>query len=293
MLTPLVSGVLDAYLLVVTTLIVALGSLNLICPCFSQTLKDLITYERSPLKEKRNFIYRWFAVPKRQFTHFYIIAVINSLLWLAFATFVDAELVKPDRRFLSWMRYLQQTPKLISPTSCYLALSLIALHSLRRLYESLFVCVYSESKMSVVHYASGIIHYALLPLCIVVETSGLASTSKFSVDFRSLSCVQTAGVVLFLLASYNQHLVILQFASLRRNFLGNVTNYGHGILFEGLFSFISCPHFFYEILLYIALYICVGTAAHTFLVNNVTNSCSLMVTIVSRIKPLLRIRSDS
>uniref|UniRef100_A0A915B9L5 Polyprenal reductase n=1 Tax=Parascaris univalens TaxID=6257 RepID=A0A915B9L5_PARUN len=264
MALPIVCGLLDAYLLTITTVIVVLGTLNLICPCFSQTLKDLITYERSPLKEKRNFVYRWFAVPKRRFTHFYIVAVVNSLIWLAFATFVDAELVKPERRFISWMRSLQQTPRLISPTSCYLALALMTLHSVRRLYESLFVCVFSESKMSIIHYIAGIAHYTLLPLSVVVETSGLASTSVFSVDFRSLSFMQIIGVLLFLLLSYNQHLIIVQFSNLRRNHLGNVTNYGHGILFEGLFSCISCPHFFYEILLYIALYLCINAAAHTF-----------------------------
>uniref|UniRef100_A0A914RLG8 Polyprenal reductase n=1 Tax=Parascaris equorum TaxID=6256 RepID=A0A914RLG8_PAREQ len=159
----------------------------------------------------------------------------------------------------------------------------MTLHSVRRLYESLFVCVFSESKMSIIHYIAGIAHYTLLPLSVVVETSGLASTSGddrrvgasvelnessfvsvFSVDFRSLSFMQIIGVLLFLLLSYNQHLIIVQFSNLRRNHLGNVTNYGHGILFEGLFSCISCPHFFYEILLYIALYLCINAAAHTF-----------------------------
>jgi 3-oxo-5-alpha-steroid 4-dehydrogenase 3 len=57
---------------------------------------------------------------------------------------------------------------------------------------------------------------------------------------------------------------------------GNIINYAHGIPFGGLFDYVSCPHFLYEIGIYAALYLCLNTSHHlwvyvlVFVVSNQT-----------------------
>lgn len=66
----------------------------------------------------------------------------------------------------------------VTPSTSILALLLISLHVARRLYETIFVSVYSDSRMNLFHYAVGIVHYIILPISIMCETQGVASKCK-------------------------------------------------------------------------------------------------------------------
>uniref|UniRef100_A0A914W2I4 Polyprenal reductase n=1 Tax=Plectus sambesii TaxID=2011161 RepID=A0A914W2I4_9BILA len=164
----------------------------------------------------------------------------------------------------SWLRWLTwpRNRVTVDSTTGLLTLSLLWLHSVRRLFESLFVSVYSDTEMNVLHYLTGLAHYFLLPLVVVAETSGFLTATEFSTSVTSIGPMQLLGVLMFLLCSFNQHQCLTKFASMRRNHLGNITNYAHGIPFGGLFDLVSCPHFLYEIGIYASLFLCLKMAHH-------------------------------
>jgi hypothetical protein len=108
--------------------------------------------------------------------------------WLAFAILADYDLVRPETKlnsYFQWATYPRQRPtskhrcvwnpiypSSVNATTCLLTLALIWLHVVRRLWETLFISVYSETEMNVLHYILGIAHYTLLPMFVVAECPG-------------------------------------------------------------------------------------------------------------------------
>jgi len=174
--------------------------------------------------------------------------------------------VRPETKlnsYFQWATYPRQRPT-IDATTCLLTLALIWLHVARRLWETLFISVYSETEMNVLHYILGIAHYILLPTFVVAECPGFLNNDDFSSNFSTLNPfgLQTFGVLLFLYCSYSQHSCVEQLAAMRRNHLGNIINYAHGIPYGGWFDRVSCPHFLHEIGIYIALCLTLACAHH-------------------------------
>ena len=67
------------------------------------------------------------------------------------------------------LEYLTPVASRFSSTTAILVLLLMLIHVARRCYETQSICVYSDSKMNIGHYAMGMIHYAILPLTVVCE----------------------------------------------------------------------------------------------------------------------------
>ncbi|VDN12189.1 unnamed protein product [Dibothriocephalus latus] len=121
------------------------------------------------------------------------------------------------------------------------------LHVTRRFYECLFVHVFSDSKMSVVHYLAGHFFYLSLPVCLVSSEPstdrGFASSSVF------LSVV--------ILLETGQHLAMKQLASLRPvESKGTKARYLPPT--GSAFSYVTCPHFAMEIAFYITVHFYLG-----------------------------------
>jgi len=105
------------------------------------------------------------------------------------------------------------------------------------------------------HYVVGYIHYALLPLTILSEAPGFINRQQqVHLQWKEISIAQIIGVIIFVFASFSQHHCLSILASMRRNYLGNITTYAHGIPVTGWFEYASCPHFLFEILIYLSLW---------------------------------------
>lgn len=123
----------------------------------------------------------------------------------------------------------------------------------RRLLESFFVSVYSpDSKMSFIIYFIGVAFYTALPL---TSLSGTNLDTVFKCkEFMEYVCWNhIVGLSVFIWASWQQYNTAVQFAELRQNKAGKVQNTQHHIPYGGLFEYVSCPHYFTEILIYLAM----------------------------------------
>lgn len=102
------------------------------------------------------------TVPHDYFAHFYLICNICSSYWMfQHASVLEAMFVDPHHSqvIASW------------EGRTFIAMLLLYLQSLRRLYECMFVAKSSQSRMWVGHYAIGIAFYLVTNIAIWVEPS--------------------------------------------------------------------------------------------------------------------------
>lgn len=155
-----------------------------------------------PNKEaKLQLIYT--TVPKAWFAHFYYLSTILSLVNVYYY----------HRSPIVW---------------------LVAFHSIRRLYETTFICKYTpHSRMNWSHYVVGIWFYTVLNLIIALKHyESVVSYSLKPLPFLT-----------FTLASWDQN-------NNHRN-LSKLVKYS--LPRYGLFQLICCPHYFDEVLIYASL----------------------------------------
>ncbi|VDO89246.1 unnamed protein product [Heligmosomoides polygyrus] len=111
--------------------------------------------------------------------------------------------------------------------------------------------------MNLFHYVVGLIHYTILPLTIICESKGIAD-SRYGLMFTrsAISSWQWLGVGLFLYCNREQHFIAKDIAALRKapDGSGLIFNYAHGICYGGWFDYVSCPHFLFEIGIYLSLW---------------------------------------
>uniref|UniRef100_A0A1I7T4J0 Polyprenal reductase n=1 Tax=Caenorhabditis tropicalis TaxID=1561998 RepID=A0A1I7T4J0_9PELO len=168
----------------------------------------------------------------------------------------------------------------ITPSTAVLVLLLLTFHVARRLYETLFVSVYSDSRMNLFHYVIGIVHYFILPIAIMCETQGVASrVQHVHVSIEDITYTQWVGAVLFWLCNWKQHQLAEQIANTRKGPRGLIRNYAYGICFGGWFNLVSCPHFLFEICIYLSLLLVIPTAyVYRFIVLFVCSQSNLRST---------------
>ena len=168
-------------------------------------------------------------VPKAYFAHMYVVSLVCcAILLTSFGENYALDGVKTasgsDSGFISINRHsLSVSPSPSPSLSLSLSLSLssretvmalFALHSLRRLWESLFTFHYGDAKMHVSGYLVGVLYYVVGPLTLFVE-SGASSPTPTSSQTPSLgqSCV---AVALFASANVLQHLFHRKLGGARR-----------------------------------------------------------------------------
>lgn len=161
---------------------------------------------------------RLFSVPKKRFIDFYSVGIAITVLFMMFL-YVSASVFS-------------------------LALVLFLLHVSRRLYESVAITSYGNSKMHLGGYLVGLLHYILVPLTLYVdiaEKSGFHPSSTNSLKMILLAVIFISANVL----QYQCHRILFELKS-------SVDQRGmHYRLPEGsLFNYCVCPHYFCEILLY-------------------------------------------
>ncbi|CCE65228.1 hypothetical protein TPHA_0K00940 [Tetrapisispora phaffii CBS 4417] len=142
------------------------------------------------------------TVPKQWFFHFYLLSTIFTLITL----------YKNYQHKIIWI---------------------ILIHSLRRLYETLYVSKYtSESRMNWSHYVVGLWFYSVLHIILYIQI--LQGNIDTHLNYYS--------VLLFTMASWDQHK--------NHTILSELVKYS---LPKGrLFSICSSPHYLDEILIYMS-----------------------------------------
>ena len=173
------------------------------------------------------------------FVSFYAISAILCILWL-----LDICLDGPARAALSGLGKSESPAEPQDWWRPVLSLDFLLLHSIRRLYESLYISVPNpKSKMWVGHFAIGLAFFLVLPLAI------MASYSRMSIPPVRLSLAPLQlGVVLvttnsFLAASLWQYKYHAYLASLRKYTLPQK----HGA------SLIVAPHYTADCLIFLCL----------------------------------------
>lgn len=131
---------------------------------------------------------------------------------------------------------------------------LLLLHLVRRWYECIVVHKWKPtSKMHLAGYLLGLIHYALLPLVFISTLHDKSSQRRLMVADNGLFIKMSILICLMvgIWAQYEQHVHHIILSRLRRT----THQQGHslyGIPDGRWFQLISCPHYFAEIIIYVA-----------------------------------------
>ena len=191
--------------------------------------------------------WRDLTVPQRFFRHFYVIGV---------GSFLGA--------------FLLARGAAAAPT--VLCLALLAVHTARRLAETVFVQIFSpDARMHVVAYAFGLLYYVTLPfsflsreeVAAVVEGAGAGVGSGNRGWPPGAAARVCAGVALYAWSSFEQSVAHWQLAALRRGGSGGGGSRARQYFIPKgrFFELVSCPHYLFEIGLYVGLKIVQGSAA--------------------------------
>ena len=228
-------------------------------------LRELFLYGKTREAEVKNPLVKFIEIPKAWFKHYYIYGVIVSSYMVAVTAgcFIFNHDI-PGRNFL--MNFIgDRTPVLDEYAVIMICLMMLFQHC-RRIYECIFVSVYSKGTMNILHYLLGFLLYSTVQICAICDGPALKLSSKEPVPIANqLQTINFAevvtkhwnkilGALLFLWASYyhNQSHEIL--ANLRKDRSGNkVLHRQHVIPRGGMFEYLSAPHFVCVMLIYIAM----------------------------------------
>ncbi|XP_051475897.1 polyprenol reductase [Apus apus] len=220
---------------------------------------------------------RLLQVPKRWFTHFYVVSVLWNgflLIWLFQVEFLSWSLP-------SWIQQVHYTLGRDSQTedtdsehfSALLVLLLLWLHSCRRLAECLWTSVFSSGVIHIVQYCFGLGYYLAVGLTVLCQMpTNIRRGRELSVQIRWYHIV---GVAMYIWASLHQHRCLVILANLRKSKSGKVVSLSHSVPFGDWFETVSCPHYFAELLIYVSMAITLGF-------HNVTWWCVVMCVLFNQ-----------
>uniref|UniRef100_A0A914WFS2 Polyprenal reductase n=1 Tax=Plectus sambesii TaxID=2011161 RepID=A0A914WFS2_9BILA len=210
---------------------------------------------------------RFIEVPKSSFLIFYCIASICSTI--AVFTILPALLGWTDKA----PAFVQKTvailsdssaPNAVDSTIALIALFLFTIHSYRRLYETIFVSVFSSGKVNVLHFVLGCAFYFFAVLSMVTDMPCVRAGDRCPpFEARRTTIAENSAIIVFLIAMFYQHQTFKILANLRMDRAGNVISKAHIIPKGGLFKFLTSPHYSCEILLYFCLWMLFGFSYFT------------------------------
>jgi len=207
-------------------------------------------------------------VPKHWFTHFYVFAClyVPLLYWLCVQVYLlHGSAPKYVKDGLDFVCGLDRRPS-AKPEAVLLVLTLLTIQCFRRLYECVYVNAKSNSVMNILHYTVGFAHYFCAGTGVLCEAPGFVRQSSdsrltwlhFNISFFHLGLVDFAMIVVFFLAWQHQFNAHKIFAELKKAGANK-----HGIPKGDWFSYVSCPHYLCEILMYTAFMIILGLKHQT------------------------------
>ncbi|KAF1590764.1 Polyprenol reductase, partial [Eudyptes moseleyi] len=240
--------------------------------------QDLIRYGKTKRGcGQRPAWLRLLQVPKRWFTHFYVVSVLWNgflLIWLFRAEFLGGSLP-------SWIQHVHRALGRDSQSedtgnehsSALLVLLLLWLHSCRRLAECLWTSVFSNGVIHIVQYCFGLGYYVAVGSTVLCQVpTNIRSGEVLSMQ---ICWYHIVGITTYIWASLHQHRCLVILANLRKSKSGKVVSLGHSVPFGDWFERVSCPHYFAELLIYVSMAITLGF-------HNVTWWCVVMYVLFNQ-----------
>ncbi|XP_071980318.1 polyprenal reductase [Engystomops pustulosus] len=217
--------------------------------------QDLIRYGKTKLGTRPAWL-RCCDLPKRWFWHFYFL----SVTWNGVLLGLVVRSLLLGVHFPQWIQqilhFFHKDPEQKTSDgelSTLLALSLLWIHSLRRLLECLYVSVYSAGVIHLAQYGLGIVYYFLLGITVLDHTQ--MDYRKVTVQelLLQLHWYHIFGFLLYTWASFHQSRCHMILANLRKDKSGNIVTMKHVMPSGDWFERVSCPHYFAELLIYISV----------------------------------------
>lgn len=204
--------------------------------------------------KKKGLFWSLFLVPKRWFTHFYLVAItvfVPSLITVLLYYETNTKIPTIPGVHIETFREVQKISSLV------FTLILMIVQCSRRLHESLCISVNStNSKINIIHYAFGHLFYILAALSTIAPILLSGTSDQYTLNDVLANLVnrrRAIGFVFFVYVSHHQHKCHIMLANLRKDKAGQVISEQHFVPSGGLFEFVSCPHFLLEILLYLII----------------------------------------
>ncbi|XP_016835757.2 polyprenol reductase isoform X1 [Cricetulus griseus] len=237
--------------------------------------QDLIRYGKTKLSgPRRPAVCRAFDIPKRYFSHFYVVSVLwnGFLLWfLSQSLFLGAPFPKWLRALLRTLGATQFPALEMEPKasqmivgeltlSAFLVLVFLWVHSLRRLFECFYISVFSNSVIHIVQYCFGLVYYVLV---------GLTVLSQVPMDDKNVYVLgknlllparwfHVLGTMMYLWSSAHQYECHVILSNLRRNKKGVIVHCQHKIPFGDWFEYVSSANYLAELMIYISMAVTFG-----------------------------------
>ncbi|XP_035270614.1 polyprenol reductase isoform X2 [Anguilla anguilla] len=181
-----------------------------------QLFQDLIRYGKTKNSQRPAYV-RVFDVPKRWFSHFYMVSVVwnGLLITLSLRTsLLGSDLPLWLSNTLGFLTDSSAAAWKGVPLSTALAQMLLWVHSARRLQECAQVSVFSGSVIHAAQYAFGLGYYVLLGLTVLC-VGGPHLQEGTPASLTQLQWCHAAGILLFLWGSLHQHRCLRLLAHLR------------------------------------------------------------------------------
>ncbi|XP_069780749.1 polyprenal reductase [Narcine bancroftii] len=196
-------------------------------------------------------------LPKRWFSHFYVVSVI----WNSFLLGITCQSLFFGQPFPRWLQKLLGSLSGIvlhlkpgDELSILLVQMMLCVQGIRRLIECLFISVFSNGVIHPIQYCWGLVYYVLVGLTVHCEGPLLGSKVYTIGDLiEQVQWYHIAGIMLFLWATVHHHKSHMILANLRKNKSGEMINFKHSIPYGDWFELVSCPHYLAELLIYFAL----------------------------------------
>ncbi|CAB3241191.1 unnamed protein product [Arctia plantaginis] len=159
---------------------------------------------------------------------------------------------------------LQENEPSVTVSAALIAMTLLTIQCLRRLYETYYLQVFAKSsKMNLSHYLAGIIHYFACIVTVVGQAPlfcGLQFREVMPWNNTYTTIIAVPCTVIFLVTWYEQFRSNIIFANLRKDKKsGKVVTEEHRIPHGRMFEYVSSPHRMCEIILYTILLLLVPT----------------------------------
>lgn len=216
-------GVCIATAATLSSALYALLTVLALASLLSSTLKSLSSHgkTRSTIADRRFTV---FTVPKQRFRDFYIVGFFVTCAVVSLGGDVAAT------------------------ASNRIVFTLVLLHLARRYHECAHVHrSTSSSRMHVAGYALGILHYLCLPFVLVTtkDVTGVTPGDESNhCDFLFI-----LGCIFFQYQQHRHHLLLAKLRAHDRS----ASDPEYSIPIGGWFRFVSCPHYFAEIMIYFTL----------------------------------------
>ncbi|KAJ8280079.1 hypothetical protein COCON_G00071450 [Conger conger] len=220
-----------------------------------ELFQDLIRYGKTKNSQRPSYV-RMCDVPKRWFSHFYVVSVV----WNGLLITVSLQTALLGRDLPLWLSntlgFLTDSSAAAwkgVPLCTVVAQVLLWAHSVRRLVECTRVSVFSRGVIHTVQYAFGLGYYILLGLTLLcVRGPQQHQGPPVLWALVGASCSSSGPLCSSTAASCCWHTC------------GEVQTLEHGLPRGGWFERVSCPHYFAELLIYLSVGVVLGGGALTW-----------------------------